>query len=263
MVARRDNDFSAQFAAAMAELNDDDNTDPQMAAAKRRLHAGIPALLDPDLAPKRAAAKRRRRIITVTAIGVPAALAIGGVASIWITGALLGAAAEPTPQPQPQITLLVTPSPTITPSPSPSPTPRPSPSPSPEPAPAPTETTPPATNGGNSGGSSGSSGSSGGGNAPAPEPAPKPAPAPFVDELSFTAASGAGYIDVVTNVHTTGAMSVTVTATAGGISTTLGTATVDGSQIFTGRIEGLEGAQQYTLTVTAGGLSTSKTVNVL
>ena len=88
------------------------------------------------------------------------------------------------------------------------------------------------------------------------------APAPYADQLSFTAASGAGYIDVTAEIHTTGPVAVTVTATAGGVTVTLGSGTVNGWQTYSGRIEGLAGGQTYELVVQGGGMTRSKSIPV-
>ncbi|MDY5128102.1 hypothetical protein SC377_08095 [Actinotignum sp. SLA_B059] len=99
--------------------------------------------------------------------------------------------------------------------------------------------------------------------APAPAPAPEPAPVPepaYVTDLSANASSSGRSVTISANVSTTGAVPVSVYATVGGHSLSLGSQTVAGSGFFEASISLEPGT--YTWTVSADGLVNSGTITV-
>ncbi|MDK8283207.1 MAG: hypothetical protein QP758_01745 [Actinotignum timonense] len=98
---------------------------------------------------------------------------------------------------------------------------------------------------------------------PAPVPAPEPAPVPepaFVTDLSAGATSSGRSVTISANVSTTGAVPVSVYATVGGRSLSLGSQTVAGSGSFEASITMEPGT--YSWSVSADGLVNSGTITV-
>lgn len=238
----------------------------------RSLKADIPTLAAPaqsDPGAGRAARAReaddkegdRRRtglILVITALLV-ATVALFAIRALFATD-------EPAPQPSsvtsvpdpapPRPTPTTTPSPTPSPSedeeeespteepsgePTPEPTGPPQPQVVPEPDPAPAPTPSPA--------------------APTPTPTqvPEPAPVPgHVTNLSASVSSSGSSVTISATVTTSGPMSVTVTATVGGVSIPMGTRQVNGSATFTGTATVPAGT--HTWVVNADGLVNSGTI---
>ncbi|MGJ9452296.1 hypothetical protein [Actinotignum sp. GS-2025c] len=95
--------------------------------------------------------------------------------------------------------------------------------------------------------------------APAPEPAPVPEPA-YVTDLSAGATSSGRSVTISASVSTSGAVPVSVYATVGGRSLSLGSQTVAGSGFFEASITMEPGT--YSWSVSADGLVNSGTITV-
>ena len=95
--------------------------------------------------------------------------------------------------------------------------------------------------------------------APAPEPAPVPEPA-YVTDLSANASSSGRSVTISASVSTSGAVPVSVYASVGGRSLSLGSQTVAGSGFFEASITMEPGT--YSWSVSADGLVNSGTITV-
>ncbi|MGC4174340.1 hypothetical protein [Demequina sp.] len=257
---------AAQVDALRSRLSTNPDDDSPLAQARRMMSDAVPELI---AKPKSAPAPRRHTTVAVTTM-----FSIGTLAALGFSYMAMNAKdqASPTNTPSPQVTVWMHSYPeaegaaAITPPVQPSATP------------SPTATTEKPAKGTSSGGTKGTTSSGGsktggstssGGSTTTTKPKPKPKPtktsepaAAYADRMTWTGTSGAGYIDISANVHTTGSVKVTVTATGPNGTITLDTKTVDGWDTFTGRMDGLDSGT-YTITVSAGGgLSTSKQVPV-